>query len=177
MNKQKLPSQQELNDRFIYKDGQLYVKTLYEHLAKHSSDLFGECPTNTQKPLAQLSNADYQSIWLNNQSVKLHRVIFKMFTGEEPETLDHIDGNTRNNKIENLRPASEAENCRNRKLNKTSSLGIKNVHYVKTKNVFQIYVQKDKKRHYIGSTKCLETAKKMAIQAREELHGEFARHE
>jgi hypothetical protein len=102
-----------------------------------------------------------------------------MFTGEEPETVDHKDGNTHNNKIENLRSATQLEQLQNRKVFKSNKLGLKN-----------ISIQKDKKR-----TKSIRVAVKSkdttivklfsdlkeAIEFRnsklKELHGEFSRHE
>jgi hypothetical protein len=104
MNKTKLPSQQELNDRFIYRNGQLYIKGLYEHLEKHyPTDLLGNTPIELQQPVITLQeNQTYQTIWLDDKAVCVHRVIYKMHTGEEPDALEHKDGNTHNNRIQNL---------------------------------------------------------------------------
>lgn len=52
-----------------------------------------------------------------------HRVIWAVVHGEWPETsLDHIDHNKRNNRIDNLRLATHVENSRNlsRYINNTS---------------------------------------------------------
>lgn len=42
-----------------------------------------------------------------------HRVIFKMLHGYEPETVDHINGDPRDNRPGNLRAATVTENRRN----------------------------------------------------------------
>ena len=48
--------------------------------------------------------------------VALHRVIWAMHTGAWPvEVIDHIDGDTENNSVYNLREVSVAENSRNSK--------------------------------------------------------------
>ncbi|WP_312721769.1 HNH endonuclease, partial [Escherichia sp. AM3] len=39
--------------------------------------------------------------------------------------VDHKDGNTTNNKLENLRPATRAENLKNTPLRKDNSSGVK----------------------------------------------------
>ena len=45
--------------------------------------------------------------------VKAHRVIWALVYGEWPDHIDHIDGDTTNNRIDNLRNVSRAENARN----------------------------------------------------------------
>jgi hypothetical protein len=45
------------------------------------------------------------------RSYATHRIIWKLVTGKEPvATVDHIDGNFRNNRWSNLRQATPAEN-------------------------------------------------------------------
>jgi hypothetical protein len=178
MNRIKLPSQQELNDRFIYKDGQLYVKSLYEHLSKNHKDLL-------DSDLSPISRGwdtprGYQMISIDNQRYALHRIIYKMFKGEEPENIDHKDGNPRNNKIENLRHASESQNHQNRPAFKNNKLGIKNirVHSFKRDGTPRYQVEIDLNK---TTTAKLFSDLKDAIEYRnsklKELHGEFARHE
>jgi len=56
----------------------------------------------------------YITINLNNTYYKGHRIIYKLVTGIEPcLPIDHIDGDVLNNKIENLREATQQENCFN----------------------------------------------------------------
>jgi hypothetical protein len=56
----------------------------------------------------------YITINLNNVYYKGHRIIYKLVTGVEPLLpIDHIDGDVLNNKIENLREATQQENCFN----------------------------------------------------------------
>lgn len=45
--------------------------------------------------------------------LRAHRVALKLATGQEPETVDHIDGDKANNRPENLRAASITDNRRN----------------------------------------------------------------
>lgn len=42
-----------------------------------------------------------------------HRIIWKMHFGFDPVFIDHLDGNRLNNRIENLKNVSPAENARN----------------------------------------------------------------
>jgi hypothetical protein len=182
MNKIKLPSQQELNDRFIYKDGQLYYKGLYEYLEKHyPTDLLGNTPTETQLPVVTLQeNVRYQHIWIDERAFALHRVIYKLKTGEEPETVDHIDGNTHNNKIENLRSATQSQQLQNRKVFKSNKLGLKNISPSHTrKDGTQVYIVqiKNQQSKIYKSFSDLKNVIEFRNSKLKELHGEFSRHE
>lgn len=56
--------------------------------------------------------------------VKAHRVVFALVSGFWPKGhIDHIDGNVTNNRIENLRDVSNAENHKNVKLQSNNSSG------------------------------------------------------
>ena len=55
---------------------------------------------------------------------KKHRVIWKMVTGEEPDTIDHINGNPSDNRWENLRGASRVENQKNTAMRNDNISGV-----------------------------------------------------
>lgn len=59
---------------------------------------------------------------INGRNVKVSRIIWALFNELTPEDMiiDHIDNNPHNNKIENLRCITIAENSRNRQRNKGS---------------------------------------------------------
>ena len=52
-----------------------------------------------------------------NKSVRAHNVVWEIHNGPIPEgmTVDHIDRNPSNNKIENLRLATASAQCHNRR--------------------------------------------------------------
>jgi hypothetical protein len=47
----------------------------------------------------------------------LHRLIWKMVHGVDPECVDHLNGNARDNRLANLRSVSLSDNNRNQRLN------------------------------------------------------------
>lgn len=63
---------------------------------------------------------------LNYKQFLVHRVIYEMFNGylAEGDFVDHIDGNGKNNRKENLRKVSHAVNMRNCKLREDNKTGI-----------------------------------------------------
>lgn len=48
--------------------------------------------------------------------VRAHRIIWKMFFGDEPDEIDHRDGNPFNNRLGNLRRATRSQNICNRRV-------------------------------------------------------------
>jgi hypothetical protein len=101
---------------------------------------------------------------------KAHRVIWALVHGVDPgdALMDHIDGDTGNNRIENLRLVNYEGNARNRKRPNTNSSGIVGVAFYKNRNnwVASIYVRGkkvclgyyDSKEHAIIARKAAETA-------------------
>lgn len=69
--------------------------------------------------IKQHFNQRYWYVILTHNGIKknyrVHRLIYKTYKGEIPENMviDHIDGNTNNNNINNLRCVTISENCRN----------------------------------------------------------------
>jgi hypothetical protein len=61
----------------------------------------------------------------------VHRILWVMRNGEIDANLDvdHIDGNSLNNSVENLRLVSTAVNLRNQKQRKNNSTGVTGVHF------------------------------------------------
>lgn len=49
------------------------------------------------------------------QSYRVHRLVYTTYIGAIPsgKVIDHIDGNTSNNNLSNLRCVSQSENCQN----------------------------------------------------------------
>lgn len=104
-----------------------------------------------------------------------HRVIWKMMTGHEADTVDHIDGDRKNNKWSNLRSVTLAENCRNKTLPKNNTSG--RIGVVRVKNIGRWVAQarQNGKTYYIGMFARFEDA----VAARrnwEQSHGMHKNH-
>lgn len=102
---------------------------------------------------------------------KAHRIIWKMVTGEEPDCIDHINGDRSDNRFCNLRSVEKAENNRNARTYKSNTSGQPGVHLRKDGSwVARITVQG--RRQNIGSFKTKEDA----VRARKAAERKFGFH-
>ena len=109
----------ELKKYLRYDCGEL--RWANELSCKHTTARFGG------KIAGGLKANGYWYIGFNGRRLLSHRVIFAIHHGWWPDEVDHIDGNSKNNKIENLRAANSTINARNLKGrvgNKTGYSGI-----------------------------------------------------
>lgn len=65
----------------------------------------------------------YLRLCISGRQYYLHRLVWIMMRGEEPETIDHINRVVDDNRWVNLRNVSLAENNRNQGLRKTNKTG------------------------------------------------------
>lgn len=117
----------------------------------------------------------YVNVMVNNRYYKAHRLAFLWMTGAMPEFVDHINGVRHDNRWENLRAATKAQNCQNKNSKKGLS-GIKGVHWHSQHKKWYVGVTVSGKNKFIGLFEDLEAAELVAILAREKYHGEFANH-
>jgi hypothetical protein len=101
-----------------------------------------------------------------------HRILWKMRNGDEPERIDHRNGNTRDNSPGNLRVADRSQNSGNQRSQEPLS-GHKNVYRAASGSYFAM-LSRDGVT-YRSSCTSLEQAVLDAHQLRTEVFGEFAR--
>jgi len=64
---------------------------------------------------------------VRGENLYLHRLVWLYHHGYTPDTVDHINRDTRDNRIENLRPCSRAENQYNSKRKSNNRSGFKGI--------------------------------------------------
>lgn len=82
--------------------------------------------------------------------------------------VDHINQNTLNNRRSNLRAVTVAENGQNRKLNVNSTSNFPGVFYRTSRGRWEVSVQFDKRRKYVGHYESFDEAKGASMQARKD---------
>jgi hypothetical protein len=157
----------QADSMFEYRNGVLYWK-------------IDNCRNKTKGKPAGCIGGDvrykYLQTSVNKVLIKNHRIIFLLHHGYMPSVIDHINGDTLDNRIENLREATIPENGYNSKLMSNNTSGYKGVTWSKQSRKWLVRVSKEKKRINIGYFESLEQASLAAINARVLLNGEFARH-
>jgi hypothetical protein len=126
--------------------------------------------------VANFGNKRYSRVCIDKKPYSLHRMIYLWHHGYLPKTLDHIDGDRANNKIENLREATQQQNCLNRKHHSNSKSPYKNVYWHQSMNKWTVVMQVDGNRKQLGYYDDVERADLVAMEARNKFQGQFARH-
>ncbi len=123
-----------------------------------------------------ISHRSYCSIRIDGCRHLIHRLAWIYVHGSIPDgkQIDHINRNTTDTRIANLRPATVTQNHANRIVNKSSSCGLKGAHITK----FGTYIARltcSGKVHRLGTFKTKEAAHAAYVVAAQNIFGEFAR--
>lgn len=156
-------TQARLKELFEYKDGCLIRKFSG---GRGNSSMRWKVGT----PIGHTTKSGYCLASVDYTTYKLHRLIWLWHYGKFPENhLDHIDGNPSNNKIENLREATDAQNIQNqRRPRANNKLGFQGVY--KVKNRYRAVVTTNGKGKHIGYFSTPEEAHKAYVLAKRKVH-------
>lgn len=155
-------TQEYAHSLFEYKDGSLYWK-----VRKAQNTYIG-------KRAGSPANG-YESVYVDGRNWRIHRLVFLMQHGYLPKMIDHINGNRKDNRIENLREANTQTNTYNQVLRSNNVSGIKGVSWNNDRQKWAVRVNHNKKT-YQRYVQDLELAELVANEMRSKLHGEFANH-
>jgi hypothetical protein len=155
-------TQEYLNSIFEYKNGSLYWKVSKAKKIR-IGDIAG-CITNKR----------YLRTIINGKLYLNHRLIFLMHHGYLPKMIDHINGNSLDNKIENLRECNQQQNNYNQKLNANNLSGIKGVSWHKKQKKWIVQLQVNGKKCFFGYYKDIDYAKFIADSMRYKYHKQYA---
>lgn len=119
-----------------------------------------------------ISGDGYYRVRINSKPYRAHRLVWLYVYGKFPDgDIDHINGNTLDNRVENLRDVSKAGNQQNQrrahKRNKTGHFGASE--YMNT-GKYRARIRVDGVIHFLGLFDTPEEASQTYIEAKRRLH-------
>lgn len=118
----------------------------------------------------------YREIYFAQQLYVEHHLIFLLFHGRMPLEVDHINLIRDDNRIENLRECTRAQNGYNNSSRSHNKTGVKGVFKDKQSGKFKSAIIVDGRKIHVGYFDNIEAAQVAITIARAKHHGEFARH-
>lgn len=159
-----VPSKDELDAAFVYRDGILYWK----------ADRGNHIKAGTQA--GTFKRKGYVFISFKDRKYPAHRLIWAMHGNPPAETIDHINRDPSDNRIENLRAATKNEQLFNTGLRPNNKSGIKGVSWNSITKTWRGQVCFRGRTYSAGYFKSKEKCGQAVEALRERLHGEFAHH-
>lgn len=129
----------------------------------------------TVKPFAGHKRpGGYTTIHVAGKNVMAHRLAWAISHGEwPPHEVDHINGDTHDNRLCNLRLATRQQNMRNLPPRNNTKHKYKGVSYHAKDNRYMAYISLDGKKKYLGSKKTAIEAHELYVEAARTLFGDF----
>lgn len=127
---------------FEYREGNLYWK-----ISKSRRVKVGD-------KVGSLNNKGYLQVQIDGKKFSVHRLVWILHHGDIPDdmTIDHINMDTLDNSIENLRLLSLQDNCKARFVKKriNNKSGYTGVIWLESKKRWKAYINVDGKSKHLG---------------------------
>lgn len=118
----------------------------------------------------------YRYIHIGGKKYPTHRLAWLYVHGEWPAGLiDHRDGDGLNNKLSNLRIATQTQNNANMKKRVDNKSGAKGVSWCKSQGRWRAYITCNQRQRHLGYFDDVVTASAAYQKASAKLFGDFAR--
>lgn len=98
----------------------------------------------------------YMAIGVGGERHYVHRLVWLYVHGEMPKNIDHINGIRTDNRPENLRDVTRAQNQKNQRLRSDNKSGVTGVW--QSGSVWHAFIRSGGKRHHLGTFKTSEEA-------------------
>ena len=155
-------SWEEADAAFYCRDGLLYRKVATVNCRP------------LDEPVGTLRPSGYAEVSYRGELWKVHRIVFLLAYGFMPPEVDHANGNTRDNRPENLRAATRSQNTMNARKRRDNTSGVKGVTWSAQKGKWKARIQVNGKRLHAGFS---DDPQELALRLdamRANLHGDFA---
>jgi HNH endonuclease/AP2 domain len=107
-----------------------------------------------------------------------HQLAWFYMTGRWPKpTIDHRDGDSTNNRWNNLRQATASQNNANRRRPRNNTSGYKGVYRGRRPGQWRAQIGKNGRTKYLGTFPTRQAAHAAYVAAARKHYGEFARAE
>lgn len=119
---------------------------------------------------------DYREVWFMGRKVYTHRIAYMLAHGDLPKghKVDHINRNTLDNRPENLRLATTAQNAWNRGISRVNTTGVTGVYYEPKVGKYRALIRYEGKLIYLGRSESMEEAVVLRRAAEREYFGQYA---
>lgn len=138
----------------------------------------GELKWLSQDRLAGCKDVRYIKVRVDRKLCYAHRLAWAIYYNEQPpQIIDHINGNGFDNRICNLRAATQSQNSRNSKTPKKKTCKLKGVTLDKFTNSYKASISINGKAKHIGRFKTEKDAHLAYVYAAKKRDSEFYRAE
>lgn len=123
-----------------------------------------------------ISNDGYRHIAVDGRRYLAHRLAWLYVHGVFPvDQLDHINCVRDDNRIANLRLATQSQNNANMRVPSHNTSGVKGVYWHKGASKWMAYITANRQRRYLGLFTSIDAAAAAYATAACSLFGEYAR--
>jgi hypothetical protein len=157
-----LPDLELLNELFEVRDGVLLYKVSPRRGMKAGA------------PVGCITKAGYLRTKINRKAFLVHRIVFKMTRGYDPDEVDHKSRSGADNHPDNLREANRSQNCANTRTRINSKSGVKGVCWHKSSGKWIAQINHNGRVKYLGTFIDINEAKAVYDAAALAAFGEFA---
>lgn len=119
--------------------------------------------------------AGYRVLTVGGVRLRAHRVAWAMHYGRFPRRrVNHRNGTFDDNRIANLRLATQSEACCTRRTPSSNTSGFRGVSFHRASQRWVAYIKKHGRRRHLGLFDTAENASAAYKSAAKKLHGQFA---
>lgn len=172
-NKENNPSKyyiRQVNENYIDDSGVGHIK-----MSNTDNEMICD-KENIEKLLKYYWNErkGYARSSIGMKKIYAHRIVMNVSDYEINKQIDHINGNTLDNRKQNLRVVTSQQNGMNSAIRKDNTSGITGVGWDKSKNMWYARIQYNNKQIFLGYFTKFEDAVTTRIKAENKYFGEYS---